>query len=50
MYSCIIGALINVFPFIVESNNNVRGQPIQLFAEKDIYDYPGFFTNQLLGA
>lgn len=46
MYSSIIGALINVSSFIVESNDNLGGQPMQLYAEKDIYDYPGFLTIQ----
>ena len=46
MYSRIIGALINVCSFIVESNDNLGGQPMQLYAEKDIYDYPRFLTSQ----
>ncbi|MGL5246093.1 MAG: NAD(P)/FAD-dependent oxidoreductase [Mycoplasmoidaceae bacterium] len=44
MYSSIIGGLINVSSIIVESNDNLGGQPMQLYAEKDIHDYPGFLN------
>ncbi|MGL4358688.1 MAG: NAD(P)/FAD-dependent oxidoreductase [Cetobacterium sp.] len=44
MYASIIGALINVSSIIVESNDNLGGQPMQLYAQKDIHDYPGFLN------
>ncbi|MGL4616722.1 MAG: NAD(P)/FAD-dependent oxidoreductase [Mycoplasmoidaceae bacterium] len=42
MYTSIIGSLINVSSILVESNDNLGGQPMQLYAQKDINDYPGF--------
>ena len=47
MYWSKIGALINVSPFIVETNGNLGGQPMQLYADKDLYGYPGFLPIQL---
>lgn len=46
MYASIIGALINVSSIIIESNENLGGQPMQLYAQKDIHDYPGFLNIQ----
>ncbi len=42
IYSSIIGSLINVNSVIVESNPFLGGQPMQLYAEKNIHDFPGF--------
>ena len=36
MYTSIIGEVINDCSFIVESNDNLGGQPMQLYGEKDI--------------